>query len=63
MKLYIRWAEDDPHAEGDRGYTKCGFSLAGAKEISEKQAKVFLEDRRCLACFPHHGTHVAAMSR
>lgn len=54
--LYIRWPSDDPHKLSDirPEQAKCGVPLAGAKEITEAQALVHLQDRRCPACFPHH---------
>ena len=56
--LYIRWPNDDPHAKHEfrPGVARCGAVLIKAAEISEKQALVFLGDRRCPQCFPHQGS-------
>lgn len=54
--LYIRWPADDPHQASRAlpGQAKCGVPLAGSKQITEASALVYLQDRRCPACFPHH---------
>ena len=54
--LYIRWPADDPHIASQKlpGQAKCGVVLGGSKKITEAQVLVFLQDRRCSACFPHH---------
>lgn len=56
MKLYIRTPNDPPHARHAKepGIARCGQPLGLAKEITEAQALVFLNNRRCGRCFPGH---------
>jgi hypothetical protein len=63
VKLYIRYAEDDPHRASEirPGSAHCGVPLAGAQAITEKQALVYLGDRRCKTCWPNHGIHLWSM--
>jgi hypothetical protein len=52
--LYIRSAHDMPHARNGAGsLSKCGLIIGDAKPITEKQALVYLENARCLGCFPN----------
>ena len=63
MTLYIGHAQDHPHAAHDGAWTRCGYPLGKLRKITDKQALVYLGDRRCPACFPlwsqqkgqHHG--------
>lgn len=54
MSLYIRSAEDNPHAMDPEvaGLAKCGEVLLRAIEITEAQAIIWLDDRRCSGCYP-----------
>lgn len=50
--LYIRMLLDPPHAAGRPGYFRCGQPSINAVVITEKQALVWLSNRRCQGCFP-----------
>jgi hypothetical protein len=52
--LYIRTALDPPHSMrfAEPGRFRCGQPVAGAYEISENQALVYLDNARCPGCFP-----------
>lgn len=52
--LHIRSADDNPHAMDPEtpGLSKCGEILLNAREITEAQAIIWLNDRRCSGCFP-----------
>jgi hypothetical protein len=53
-----------PHAARENPLQAvCGVDLTGAKEITEDQARVFLDDRRCHTCFPTHLAHNAGLVR
>jgi hypothetical protein len=54
-RLYIFSTLDLPHVEGPLpGLTVCGRDLSTAREITEGQAEVYLDDRRCGTCCPQH---------
>ena len=54
--LWIRSADDDPHAMDPQtpGLAKCGEILLNAKAITEAQAVIYMDNRRCSGCFPGH---------
>jgi hypothetical protein len=54
--LFILSADDDPHRAHPHRPTiaVCGIPLKGSIVITEAQALIWLDDRRCLHCFPHH---------
>ena len=55
MKLYLRFFGDEPHRRNPAtGNASCGVNLRGSKEITDKQALVWLGNRRCHGCFPFH---------
>lgn len=59
MNLYIRTAGDDPHARStnEPRETVCGLQMAGMQQVTEPQALVWLQDRRCSRCFPNRSAH------
>lgn len=63
ISLYIGHREDLPHAAQDGQFTRCGWPLRDMKKISEKQAQVFLGDRRCGSCFPFWNAQKGQSSR
>lgn len=65
MLLYIRSADDLPHAPHPTiaGATKCEKSLNDARAIDELQALVFYSNQRCSVCFPTWATHTSASRR
>lgn len=64
-KLYIRTSADNPHRLHDtnRNWFACGQPIVGARAITEAQALVFLENRRCPGCFPAHSQHEGHVHR
>jgi hypothetical protein len=54
--LFILSTADDPHRAHPHRPTiaVCGVPLKGAIVITEAQALVYLADRRCQGCEPHH---------
>lgn len=60
--LFIRSRHDAPHrASALPEFAECGAVLLRAEPITEAQALVFLDDARCLDCFPGWGLHLARL--
>lgn len=58
--MLVRYIGDDPHRPGGDNLSGCGLDMTGARTITAAQVLAFLDDRRCLKCFPDYTRTAAA---